>query len=96
MLMNPDNRGVDHLDTRIMCIRQCVYDAAPNTGPTPANEAIIASGVPKLVGRSRHGAPDRKTQKMPLRTRRSFTRGTPRGLLGNIGLIVAHSSSLSS
>ncbi len=30
----------------------------------------------KLSGRSRHGAPDRKTQKMPLRPRRSFTRGT--------------------
>ena len=42
---------------------------------------------PKLSGRSRHGAPDRKTQKMPLRTRRSFTRGTPRGLLGSIGSI---------
>jgi hypothetical protein len=28
--------------------------------------------------RSRHGAPDRKTQKMPLRMRRSFTRGTRR------------------
>jgi len=28
---------------------------------------------PKLSGRSRYGAPDRKTQKMPLRTRRSFT-----------------------
>src|SRR6516164_6159925 len=35
---------------------------------------------PNAFGRSRHGAPDRKTQKMPLRTRRSFTRGTPRGL----------------
>src|SRR5262245_18444813 len=50
-LMNPDNRGVDHLDTRIMCIRQCVYDAAPNTAPTPANEASIASGVWTEVGR---------------------------------------------
>jgi hypothetical protein len=32
--------------------------------------------------RSRHGAPDRKSQKMPLRTRQSFTRATPRGLQG--------------
>ncbi len=32
-------------------------------------------------------APDRKTQKMPLRTRRSFTRGTSRGLFGSIGLM---------
>src|SRR5687767_3175358 len=37
------------------------------------------------ITRRENGAPDRKTQKMPFRTRRSFTRGTPRGLLGNIG-----------
>jgi len=47
-------------------------------------------------GRSRQGAPDRKTQKMPFRTRRSFTRGTPRGLFGSIGLMAAHSWSVSS
>jgi hypothetical protein len=32
-----------------------------------------------------------KTQKMPLRTRRSPTLGTPHGLFGNIGLITDHS-----
>ncbi|GMO16523.1 hypothetical protein BwSH20_47550 [Bradyrhizobium ottawaense] len=42
---------------------------------------------PKLSGRSRHGAPDRKTQKMPLRARRSFTSGNPRDLFGSIGLM---------
>jgi len=42
------------------------------------------------------GAPDRKTQKMPFRTRRSFTRGTPRGLFGSIGLMAAHSWSVNS
>src|SRR5262245_57347507 len=47
----------------------------------------VMSHGPKLSGRSRHSAPDRKTQKMPLRTRRSFTRGRPRGLLGSIGLM---------
>jgi len=41
-------------------------------------------------------APDRKTQKMPLRTLRSFTRGTPRGLFGSIGLMAVHSWSVSS
>jgi hypothetical protein len=45
------------------------------------------------LGRSRHGAPDRKTQKIPLRTRRSFSRGTPRALLGSIGLMAIHSLS---
>ena len=32
-----------------------------------------------VSGRSRKGAPDRSTQKMPLRTRRSSTRATPEG-----------------
>src|SRR5215475_9934846 len=49
-----------------------------------------------MPGRSRQGAPDRKTQKIPLRTRRSFTRGTPRGLFGSIGLLAVHSQSASS
>jgi hypothetical protein len=39
----------------------------------------------------RNGAPDRKTQKMPFSTRRSFTSGTPRGLFGSNGLMAAHS-----
>jgi hypothetical protein len=46
--------------------------------------------------KSRQGAQDRKIQKMPFRTRRSFTRGTPHGLFGSIGLIAAHASSVSS
>jgi hypothetical protein len=33
---------------------------------------------------------------MPLRTRRSLTRGTPRGLFGSMGLMAIHSSSASS
>jgi hypothetical protein len=33
----------------------------------------------------------RRTQNMPLSTRRSFTRGTPRGLFGRNGLMAAHS-----
>jgi hypothetical protein len=37
-------------------------------------------------------APDRKTQKIPLSIRRSFTLGMPRGLLGSIGLMALHSS----
>ena len=46
--------------------------------------------LPLHSGRSRHGAPDRSTQHMPLRTRRSSTRGTPRALFGNIGLMERH------
>ena len=81
---------------------KCVYDAAQ----TPAHrqrrkwfQRVLYEA--NASGRSRQGAPDRKTQKIPLRTRRSFTRGTPRGLFehrldGNlfiIGEFVAHDSS---
>lgn len=40
--------------------------------------------------------PDRSTQKIPFSTRRSSTRGTPRGLLGNSGSITCHSKSVTS
>ena len=83
VLMNAHNGRVDHLDGCIMGSSQCVHDAAPYANLTPANEPIIASSIgAKHCCRSRHGAPDRKTQKMPFRTWRSFTRGTPRGLFG--------------
>src|SRR6516162_7667493 len=56
---------------------------------------------PNATGRSRQGAPDRKTQKMPLRTRRSFTRNAtwlvrqhrPYGSPFIVGEFVAHDSS---
>jgi len=90
--MHPDNRRVDHLHRRIMGGGQRAHDPAPDASPSPANKAVVAVVYgPKSSGRSRHGAPDRNTQKMPLRTRRSFTRGTPRGLFGNIGLMAVHS-----
>lgn len=43
-----------------------------------------------ISGRSRQGAPERKTQKMPLRARRSLTRGAPRSLFGSMGLMAIH------
>src|SRR6516165_3396566 len=75
-----------------------IFGDHPARGLSPEN-ALTASneGVRHLrevhgtAGRSRQGAPDRKTQKMPLRTLRSFTRGTPRGLFGSIGLMAVHS-----
>jgi hypothetical protein len=92
MLMHADNRGVDHLDSGIMDGCKCIYDAAPDISLPPADEAVVAWVYgPNVSGRSRQGAPERKTQKMPLRTRRSYTRGTPRGLFGSIGLMAAHS-----
>ncbi|OKO91298.1 hypothetical protein AC629_02730 [Bradyrhizobium sp. NAS80.1] len=65
MLMHADNGGIDHLDSGIMGAGKCVDDAAPDTSPPPADEAIVASGGPNASGRSRQGAPARKTQKMP-------------------------------
>jgi hypothetical protein len=45
MLMHADNGGVDHLDSGIMGSGKCVYDAAPDTSPPPADEPVVASGV---------------------------------------------------
>ncbi|MGY3441743.1 hypothetical protein ACVW17_001744 [Bradyrhizobium sp. USDA 4473] len=44
MLMHADN-GVDHLNSGIMSSGKRFYDAAPNTGPPPPDEAVVASGV---------------------------------------------------
>src|SRR2546426_7188947 len=45
VLMNAHNRGVDHLDSSIMCSGQSVHDPAPHASPTAANEAIVVSGI---------------------------------------------------
>ena len=59
-----------------------------------ARRLLLAS--PNRSGRSRQGAPDRSTQKIPLRTRRSSTRATPRDLCGSIPRRMRHSASESS
>jgi hypothetical protein len=90
-------RTIDIGTAALWAASQRVHDLGPNARPPPANEAIIPGGIrAELLGRSRRGAPDRKTQRMPLRTLRSFTRGTPRGLLGSMGLMAVHSSWVSS
>src|ERR1700733_5142374 len=45
MLVHADNRSVDHLDSGIVGGGELVYDAAPDTGSPPPNEAVVASGV---------------------------------------------------
>lgn len=45
MLMHAGNRGVDHLDSGIVGSGKRVYNAAPDTSPPPADEAVVASGV---------------------------------------------------
>lgn len=68
---------------------KCVY---PDISLPPTDEAVVAVGKrTKRVGQITPRCSERKTQKMPLRTRRSFTRGTPRGLLGSMGLMAIHS-----
>ncbi len=60
--MHADNRSVDHLDSGIVGSGKRVYDAAPDTGPPPLNEAVVARGVrTECLGQiTRQGAPDRK------------------------------------
>jgi len=45
MLMHADNGSVDHLNSRIVGSGQCIYDTAPDTRRSPANEAIVAGRV---------------------------------------------------
>src|SRR5215470_10121345 len=92
MLMDADNGGVDHLDSGIMGSGKCVYDAAPDTSPPPADEPVVASGV--WAKRHRQITPRCSRSQGPedaIRTPRSFTRGTPRGLFGSIALMAVHS-----
>ena len=90
--MHADNGGVDHLDSCIMGSGKCVYDAAPDTSPPPTDEAVVARGVrTKHLGKITPGRAGAQDPEDALRTRRSFTRGTPRGLLRSMGLMAAHS-----
>jgi hypothetical protein len=61
---------------------------ASHASPALANEVIVASGIrAELLRQIAPRCARSQDQKMPFRTRRSFTRGTPRGLFGSIGLI---------
>jgi hypothetical protein len=90
--MHANDRGIDHLHRRIMTSGQRVHDLVPDASLPPPNEAIVTGGA-RTIGRWQVSPwrTERRTQKMPLSTRRSFTRRTPRNLLGSIGLIAVHS-----
>src|ERR1700724_3682440 len=49
MLVNAANGGVDHRDSGIMGSGKCVYDAAPDPSPPPADAPVSASTLPQLV-----------------------------------------------
>jgi hypothetical protein len=92
VLMHAHDGGIDHLHRRVVTGSQRIHDLLPDASPPPPNEAIVTGGAGTIdFWQSRHDAPERRTQKMPLSTRRSFTRRTPRGLLGSIGLMAVHS-----
>jgi hypothetical protein len=92
VLMHAHDGRVDHLDGRIVSGGKCVHNPSPYSGPSPPDETVVAGGAWAIA--IRQIAPwcaGSQHQQMPLRTRRSSTRGTPRALFGNIGLMVAHS-----
>src|SRR5215510_3877244 len=78
MLMHTDNGGVDHLDSGIVGSGKCVYDAAPDTSPPPADETVIAGRVrAKMI---RQIAPRCPGSQDP----EDAVAETPRGLFGSI------------
>ena len=82
--MDADNE-FDHLHARHER-EPALHDLAPDTSPPPANEAVVAGGVGPKLRQIRQGAPDRKTQKMPLRTGVIHPCNATR-LVGSIGLM---------
>ena len=43
--MHTDNRRVDHLHGSVMGASENVHDLGPDARSSPANEAVVASGV---------------------------------------------------
>jgi hypothetical protein len=70
--MHAHDGRVYHLDGRIESGSKCVHGPPPHSRPSPPDETVVAGGAWAIAsGRPRHGAPDRSTQQMPSRTRRS-------------------------
>jgi hypothetical protein len=43
VLVHTDNRRIDHLNRHIMSSGQHIHDPVPDSSPTPADEAVVAS-----------------------------------------------------
>jgi hypothetical protein len=96
-LMYANNGSADHQDGAVMGFREGLHDRVPDASHPPTNKSIAAGRVrPKGLRQIAPWCSHRNIQKMPLRTRRSSTLGTPRGLFGRNGLIAFHSKSVSS
>src|SRR5438034_5805611 len=81
VLVHADDRGIDHLHRRIMTGGQRFHDLVPDASPPPPDEAIVTSGTGTICGRSRHGAPERRIQKMPLNRTLTLGRTVPETVL---------------
>ena len=62
VLMHADDRRVDHLYSGVMSAGQCAHDPGPYARSSPANEAVVASGVRTERIRQRENRP--RTQQM--------------------------------
>src|SRR3954447_4017922 len=92
MLMHSDNRGVDHLNRGIVGSGKCVYNAAPDTSPPPADETVIAGRVrTKMIRQIAPRCPGSQDPEDAVEDTSIVYRGTPRGLFGSIGLMANHS-----
>ncbi|OYR12450.1 ti plasmid DNA insertion sequence IS869 domain protein [Brucella grignonensis] len=86
MLMNTDTGAVDHDDIAIESFGNLAQNMITDTRFAPSREPVVACGIRDHIDLERlpRGAV-RNRHKMPLITRRSPTRGTPRCLFGNNG-----------
>lgn len=82
--MDRRDRGVDYQDVVVRLFY--VIEPIAEAGFAQVLKRCIASLVTVEDWRIRPAAPERRTQKMPLRTRRSSKRGTPHGLYGKMRL----------
>jgi hypothetical protein len=90
MLVHTHNGRIDHLHGCVMSGGQCIQPVASGRNDCSRSCRGQSSQADRAMARLIAGP------KLPLRKRRSSTRGTQRGLFGNIGLMAAHSKSVSS
>ena len=92
-----DVRGIDHLRIRRSSTPgQFPEQVFPDAAPSPTHKAVIDRGWRTVLGRAIAPATTAfSTWTMPLITRRSSARSTPRTSVGRCGSIRFHCSSLS-
>jgi hypothetical protein len=88
--------SVDHPHIAAVSICHRIHDPIPDTGLRPEPEPVVAGGRRAIALRQvPPGRPRPQHPEMPFSTRRSSTRGTPRGLCGSSS-ITRHSNSVRS